>query len=153
MKEKGTEDLRNILRSTHLDDFHAYCTANSESMLTESNSFFEYMKERFKRNGLTQQQVFLMADIPERYGYKLLAGEKHTKQRDVILRICYAAKLSLDETQRALKKYEMPELYAKIPRDALLMLLFQEHPGDIIEVNRYLKQNGMEPLRSSGLQD
>ena len=49
--------------------------------------------------------VFLKADIPERYGYKLLSGEKHTKQRDVILRICYAAEFTLKETQRALRKY------------------------------------------------
>lgn len=122
-------------------------------MINESNSFFEYMKEIIKEKGLTQQQVFLFADIPERYGYKLLTGEKHTRQRDVILRICYAAELSLAETQRALKKYKMPELYAKIPRDALLMIMFNERPGSIIEVNSYLKQNGMEPLRSSGLQD
>lgn len=122
-------------------------------MINESNSFFEYMKEIIKEKGLTQQQVFLFADIPERYGYKLLTGEKHTRQRDVILRICYAAELTLGETQRALKKYELPELYAKIPRDALLMIMFNERPGSIIEVNSYLKQNGMEPLRSSGLQD
>ena len=36
----------------------------------------------------------MKADIPERYGYKLLSGEKHTRQRDVILRICCAAGLS-----------------------------------------------------------
>lgn len=64
------------------------------------------------------QKMFLQADIPERYGYKLLSGQKHTKQRDVILRICYAAGLSFDETQRALKKYGMVELYSEITRDA-----------------------------------
>lgn len=95
----------------------------------------------------------MKADIPERYGYKLLSGEKHTKQRDIILRICYAAEMTLDETQRALKKYGMPELYAKIPRDALLMIIFNERPGSIINVNALLKENGMEPLRTSGLQD
>jgi hypothetical protein len=47
----------------------------------------------------------------------------------------------------------MPTLYAKIPRDALLMILYNEHSGDIIEVNAVLKNNGMEPLRTSGLQN
>jgi hypothetical protein len=97
--------------------------------------------------------VFLRADIPERYGYKLLSGEKHTRQRDVILRICYAGELSLEETQRALKKYGMPTLYAKVPRDALLMIIFNDRPGDIIQVNAILKEHDMEPLRTSGLQD
>lgn len=153
MKEKRTEELESTLKSTHIDDFGTYFADNSESMIKESNSFFEYMKELITEKGFTQQKVFLFADVPERYGYKLLTGEKHTKQRDVILRICYAAELTLDETQRALKKYGMPELYAKIPRDALLMIMFNERPGTIIEVNAYLKQNGMESLRSSGLQD
>ena len=153
MKEKRTEDLESILNSIHIDDFATYCESNSESIIKESNSFFEYMKELIHSKGLTQQQVFLFADIPERYGYKLLTGEKHTKQRDVILRICYAAELTLEETQRALRKYKMPQLYAKTPRDALLMIMFNERPGGIIEVNSFLKQNGMETLRSSGLQD
>ena len=102
---------------------------------------------------MKQQTVFLHADIPERYGYKLLSGEKHTRQRDVILRICYAGKLTLEETQRALEKYEMPPLYPKIPRDAFLMIIFNERPGSIIEVNELLKDQGLEPLRTSGYQE
>ena len=47
----------------------------------------------------------------------------------------------------------MPELYAKIPRDALLMIVFNERPGSIIDVNELLKENGMLPLRTSGAQD
>ena len=94
----------------------------------------------------------MKAEIPERYGYKLLSGEKRTRQRDVILRICYAAEFSLKETQRALKKYRLPELYAKVPRDALLMIAFNEGLG-ILEVNDLLKENKMDPLRTSGIQD
>ena len=109
---------------------------------------FQNLKKKLK-----QQDVFLAADIPEKYGYKLLSGEKHTKQRDVILRLCYAAELNLDETQKALKLYRMPELYAKIQRDALIMIAFNERPGSIIDVNSFLKKNGMDILRPSGVQD
>ena len=122
-------------------------------MVTGDHAFSEYIKQLLKEKKITQQMVFLKADIPERYGYKLLSGEKHTRQRDVILRICYAAGLTLDETQRALHKYEMPQLYAKVPRDALLMLIFNERPGGIIEVNELLQKNGMEMLRTSGVQE
>lgn len=102
---------------------------------------------------ITQHLVFMRADIPERYGYKLLSGERRTKQRDVILRICYSAEFTLPETQRALKKYGMSELYAKIPRDALIMIAFNERPGDIEMVNEVLIKNNMEPLRASGHQE
>ena len=114
---------------------------------------YDKLWETMKEKGITQQTVFLRADIPERYGYKLLSGEKRTKQRDVILRICYAAEFTLNETQRALKKYGLPELYAKIPRDAFLMIVFNERPGNVIEVNEFLEKNNMEPLRTSGVQD
>ena len=153
MDEKNTKDLTEILGKTHLSEFEKYCKENKNSMNFGKADFFAYMKELLKVKNTTQQIVFLKADIPERYGYKLLSGEKHTRQRDVILRICYAAELSLEETQRALKKYEMPALYPKIPRDALLMILFNERPGNVIEINEILKKNGMDPLRTSGIQD
>ena len=59
----------------------------------------------------------------------------------------------MEQTQRALRKYEMPQLYAKIPRDAFLMLIFKERLGGIIEVNELLSKNGMEMLRTSGVQE
>ncbi len=153
MGEKNTKELVDILGKTHLSDFDAYCKDNKNSMNIVQDSFSIYIKDLLCEKGLTQQSVFLNADIPERYGYKLLSGEKRTKQRDVILRICYASELTLTETQRALKKYGLPELYAKVPRDALLMIIFNERPGNIIDVNALLKEKGMEPLRTSGLQD
>lgn len=153
MLEKNTNELKEILGKTHISEFDKYCQTFKESMNSDDKSFSNYMKELMSEKRITQQSVFLKADIPERYGYKLLSGEKHTKQRDIILRICYASGFSLEETQRALKKYEMPELYAKNSRDAFLMIIFNERPGSILDVNLLLKKKGMEPLRTSGLQD
>lgn len=153
MNEKSTVELELVLQSTHTKNFQEYCREYQDSVTRDEMVFAEYFKGLFREKGLTQQMVFLKADIPERYGYKLLSGEKRTRQRDVILRICYAAEFTLEETQRALKKYRMPELYVKIPRDAFLMVLFHERPGSIYDVNDLLKEQGMLPLKSSGLQD
>lgn len=153
MNEKNTIELEQILGNTHAKNFAEYCKENRDSVIDDEKMFVEYFKTLFKEKGLTQQNVFLKADIPERYGYKLLSGEKRTKQRDVILRICYAAEFTLQETQRALKKYGLPELYAKIPRDALLMIIFNERPGSILDVNALLNEHGMLPLRTSGVQE
>ena len=153
MNEKITEELNEVLGKTHVADFDAYCKENKESLLSQANSFQTYVKDIIGKKKLNLQRVFLLADIPERYGYKLMTGEKHTKQRDVILRICYAAQLTLEQTQRALEKYGMPQLYPKIPRDALLMILFNERPGSIIDVNAILKEKNMDTLRTSGVQE
>ena len=153
MQEKDTNELENTLGRTHLSDYNSYITDNKDSILSESNSFSTYVKALLIEKGLTQQMVFLNADIPERYGYKLLSGEKHTKQRDVILRICYAGEFTLQETQRALRKYGMAELYAKDNRDALIMIAFNERPGNVLELNSLLNEHGFQPLRTSGVQE
>jgi transcriptional regulator with XRE-family HTH domain len=153
MSEKSTQELEKILGSTHSKNFEEFYNNHKDSLIDEDDAFCVYIKELIKARGLTQQNVFLKADIPERYGYKILSGEKHTRQRDIILRICYAADFTTEETQKTLKKYKMPQLYSKIPRDALLMIIFNEKPGSIIDVNGLLKKNGFDPLRTSGLQD
>lgn len=150
---KSTEELENVLGSTHLRQFDNFVEDNKRSMMNEAESFSVYVKDLIKEKGLTQQSVFLKADLPERYGYKLLSGEKRTKQRDTILRICYAAEFTLEQTQKALKKYEMPQLYVKIQRDALIMMIFNERPGSITDVNICLKRHGVMPLRTSGVQE
>ena len=126
---------------------------NEESLLREDRPFCAYIKELIREKNLRQQDIFIQADIPERYGYKLLSGEKRTRQRDVILRICYAAELTLEETQHALMLYGMSPLYARIPRDAVLMIAFNRHAGNILDVNAMLKEQGMELLRTSGAQE
>ena len=153
MEIKSTDELEKILGKTHLNDLSDYLGKNAESIINNEYAFHDYMRELIKKKNLKQQDVYLAADIPEKYGYKLLSGEKRTRQRDVILRLCYAAEFDLDETQKALKLYRMPELYAKIPRDAVIMIAINERPGSIIDVNSFLKKNGMDTLRPSGVQD
>lgn len=153
MPTKTTEELEKVLGNTHINETSKYLSENAEELLDSERPFADYMKKIIKEKSLMQQDIFLKADIPDRYGYKLLSEEKRTKQRDVILRLCYAAELTLEETQKALKIYGMPELYARVPRDAVLMIIFNNRPGSIIDVNAYLKKNGVEILRSSGVQD
>lgn len=149
----STDELEKILGKTHIDQMEDYLKNNKESLLKNDYAFHDYVRACIKKKGLLQQNVFLQADLPEKYGYKLLSGEKKTKQRDVILRLCYAAEMTLAETQEALRLYRMPELYAKVPRDALIMVAFNERPGSVIEVNAFLKRNDMETLRPCGVQE
>ena len=117
------------LENTHLSDVQDYLKEHADSIMRSDRPFSKYMRAVIRKKGLKQRDVFLWADIPERYGYKLISEEKRTRQRDVILRICYAAEFTLEETQRALRIYEMPQLYEKIPRDVVLMVCFGDRPG------------------------
>ena len=153
MYKKTTKELEEILEHTHPKDIGDFVKANEDDMLDGNRNFMKYMNEKLKEKGLQKQDVLLRADISQGYGYKLLSEAKITKQRDIILRICYAANFTLKETQQALKIYHMDTLFARDPRDALLMTFFNEHPGSIIDINEMLLTNKMTPLRSSGMQE
>jgi len=150
MTKKSTDELENILGRTSVSNIREYLAENAESLMQEERPFCAYMHRMLKEHGKSQQEVFLLADFPMRFGYKLLSEEKRTKQRDYILRICYAAGMSLDETQRALSLYGMAPLYARIPRDAVLMIAFNQHKGSILDVNTLLTEHKLPALKTSG---
>lgn len=153
MYKQKTYELEEILEKTHPSQIESYIENCTDEMLTEGRDFMRYMNEKFKEKKLRKQDVLLRADISQGYGYKLLTEEKVTKQRDIILRICYAADFTLQETQQALKIYHMSTLYARDPRDALIMTCFNEHLGSVLDINELLLSHHMAPLRSSGIQD
>jgi len=119
--------------------------------MKEKRVFSLYMKSIFHQKKLLQREVFLYADIPERYGYKLISQEKHTKQRDIILRLCFAAGMNLSETQEALQLYEMPILFPTFSRDRILMQAFESNYKTIMDVNAFLIANCEDSLRPCGL--
>ena len=153
IEQKTTKELEKILGNTHPDQIEQFLQENADKMIQNDKIFSIYIHEQLRKKGITQQEVFLRADIPERYGYKLLSEYKKTKQRDYIIRICYAAGMDLEETQKALTLYGMAPLYPRIPRDAVLMIAINQHSGDILCVNQLLVSHGMEPLRTCGSLD
>ena len=146
--EKTTRELEDILLNSHSDQIDDYFLDESKEFL--NTSFGDYFRDVLLTKKISQKVLFTDADISDKYGYKLISGEKHTNQRDVIIRLCYAGDFTLVETQRALKLYGMAPLYARIKRDALLITAFNEKKKNIIDLNHYLKKNGEKPLKGSG---
>ena len=81
---------------THMKNEQAdqFMKENADVLIKLESAFAEYMRTLIRAKKKTFQDVFLQADISERYGYKLISQEKHTKQRDIILRLCYAGKFN-----------------------------------------------------------
>lgn len=143
--ETTTNQLDNILKKTALDKAGEYL----EQYIGTDNPdkpFANYMRMLLKEKGITQQEVFIAADLSESYGYKLIAQEKHTRQRDIIIRLCFAAKCTVKEADRALKLYGMSPLYAKIPRDAVLIIALNKGVHEVADVDELLASHGMDGL-------
>lgn len=137
-----------VLAATSLDMLPDFFKEQADCLFTGSRPFAAYMRAKFKEKGVLQQNVFLAADISENYGYKLISEEKHTVQRDVIIRICLAAQFSLDETQVALILYGMAPLYIRIPRDVVFLSAINHRLYDVHQVNDILQCCGQFPLFS-----
>lgn len=142
----STSMLTEVLQSADMHDIRRY---QDQYIQSGPAAFAAYMDEMILKKGLKRQEVFQRADIPQKYGYKLLTGESHTNDRDKLLRLFFAMGLSLKEVRRALELYEMPGLYPKIKRDAIFMIAFNRGYASVDEVNKILAENGERELSRS----
>jgi len=149
--KKTTRELENVLLNTHSENVDQVIESEGSNIF--DLQFSNYFKDLLLQKRITQQKLFIDSDISEKYGYKILSGEKHTKQRDTILRLCYAGHFNVDETNRALTLYGMAPFYVRLKRDALLMVAFNDRIGGILDLNEYLIRNGEKPLKNTGSLD
>ena len=108
--------------------------------------FTDFIRQTFRKKRLPQKEIFIRADLDDRYGYKLISGEKQTQQRDIILWICLAAEFTLGEAQEALVLYGMAPLYEKVRRDTAFIVAFSNRIYDIHEVDTILRENDLPPF-------
>ncbi|MBQ9250466.1 MAG: hypothetical protein IJ179_08900 [Oscillospiraceae bacterium] len=144
--EQTSKRINEELWSVRPDELAGFFDAHREELITSLHPFADYMRRKIKEKGVLQQNVFLAADLSENYGYKLIAEEKHTRQRDTILRLCLAARFRPEEVQEALILYGMAPLHGRFPRDAVLIVAIQNGVYDMREVNALLESCGQPPL-------
>ncbi len=72
--------------------------------------------------------------------------EKHSVNRDLIIKLCIAGHFNLIEVNRALKLYGMNELYAKEPRDACLIVALNNRIFDFIRIDEMLEEHGFKRI-------
>nr|WP_027871203.1 hypothetical protein [[Eubacterium] cellulosolvens] len=148
MQDKPTNELNAQLEKKTLADLDIYLNENRSYMADEKLAFYYYMKDVLDRKRIRLKDVYSSADVSESYGSKIIRMEKHTRNRDMIIRLCLAGHFSLDEMNRALKLYGFRELYSKNARDVMLILLINDRIFDIYEIDEKLQARGYEPLKS-----
>lgn len=152
-KKTSTTMLENILLNSKMSEVGDIFEKNKDIMVEPKIDFYNFIKEKLEEKNIKQKELFLDADIPYKYGNKIITGERVVKQRDIIIRICIAMGLTFDETQKAIKYYGLEPLYAKRKRDAIIIVYINENkgePGDILSINKELMEKGEKPLRTIG---
>lgn len=143
-----TEELEDYLLSKKVKDIDKVFKNKDDVEFDEItiNNRADYIKDLIKQKGFTLRKVISLAGMSDSYGRQVISGSKVLEKRDTIIRICIAADFSVVETNRVLKLYNMPVLYAKKKRDALIMIAINEGNKLVESVNELLVKNKLEPL-------
>lgn len=146
MQEKPTNELDEMLKQTEPDGLSDYFKDNRDYLADEKKEFYYFMKNTMVSKRKLLKDVYSFAGLSEKYGSQILSMEKHTKNRDVIIRLCIAGHFSLDETNRALKLYGMNPLYSKDKRDTCIIVAIHKRIFDLFSIDEILLENGYEKL-------
>lgn len=146
MEKKPTDELNNILSKVKPDQLDLYFKENGKYMADEKKGFYYYMKDVLEEKNIRLKDVYSFAGVTESYGSKILTMEKHTRNRDLIIRFCIAGHFTWEETNRALKLYGMNELYAKNERDACFIVAINNRIYDMSEIDERLLARSLKKL-------
>lgn len=146
MIDKSTNELDELLKSMAPEQLDAYYKENDKYLADDKKGFYYYFKDVLDTKNIRLKDVYQYADVSESYGSQLVSMEKHTKNRDVIIRLCVAGHFQIQEINRALKLYGMTPLYAKDRRDACIIVAINNRKFDIYEMNEMLEKQGLKPL-------
>ena len=146
MLSKPTKELDELLESTAPGQLGDYLKENGHYLAEEKKAFYYYMKDMLDEHRVKLKDLYSFAGVSESYGSKIITMEKHTTDRDLILRFCIVGHFLLDEANRALKLYGMRELYSKDPRDACIIVALHRRVYDLGEIDRMLEGQGLEKI-------
>ncbi|MCR5789349.1 MAG: hypothetical protein K6G83_05605 [Lachnospiraceae bacterium] len=145
MQDKPTDELNALLENMTPDQLDSYFKEN-KSYMADEKAFYYYVRAVLDKKNIKLKDVYSFAGVTESYGGQILRMEKHTKNRDMIIRLCIAGHFSTDEINRALKFYDMKSLYAKEPRDACIIVALNNRIFDLGEIDDILEKQGLKKL-------
>ena len=146
MKEKPTYELDELLEKTKPEQLKDYLKDIAKNRANDKRGFYYFFKDALDDKGIKLKDVYIRAGVSESYGGQLIRMENHTKNRDVIIRLCLAGHFDLGEINRALKLYGFKELYAKDSKDACLIVAINNRIFDLEDIDNILAEQGLDTL-------
>lgn len=108
------------------------------------SNFVSFIDDYISSRGITRAYIIRQANLTN-YGYRVLDGTKHTTNRDLILRLCLAMGMNLDDIQKALKLYNMRLLDDSLFREEIIIAGIVTKKS-VLDIDILLSKAGEEPL-------
>lgn len=143
MKNKKTDNLLNILKNinnkSHLNRYVDFLESEENNL-----QLSEYILNVSTSKGLKKVDIIKNAHIYRTYGYEILNGKK-LPSRNKLLQICIGNKFTLVETNKSLTLAKLGVLYAKDPRDSIIIYTINNKLS-LIHTNIILDDHNFEPF-------
>ena len=140
MPAKDTDELVHELKSSR--SMAAFLQENRDEMV--SRSLPEYLAQLLAEKGMSQKEVIKASGLSASYACHIFSGERSTT-RPKMLAIALAMKLTVEETQYLLHYAGLPQLYARVPWDSIIIHAIS-HQKSVIDTNLLLDDFGERPL-------
>ena len=137
---KNTIELEKALKEC--DEFKDFYSENKESFA--SGNFVFMLNDLINRKGVRSIDLCVKSGIGEVYGYQILNGTRHPK-RNKALCLALGLGLTLEEAQSLLHAGNYATLYAKNPRDCVIMYAICKHMN-VQQTNALLFEYNEETL-------
>lgn len=136
---KNTEELINEIQNTKKSA--DYFIENKDELCDLSLS--AYLQTMLEKYHIKRAELFRKAGmVGSNYGYEIFHGTKSTPSRDILIMICLAFPLTIEETQHALRCGKLALLYPRDKRDAYVLYALTHHL-ELDTLNDLLTQNGL----------
>ena len=140
MPAKDTDELVHELKNSR--SMATFLRENQGEMV--SRSLPQYLAHLLNSKGLSQKDVIKASGLSASYACHIFSGERRTT-RPKILALALAMKLTVEETQYLLHYAELPQLYARVPWDSIIIHALS-HQKSVIDTNLLLDDFGERPL-------
>lgn len=140
---KTTDELMNDI--CNVSEIADYIEENEGEL--EKLSLSEFLQNMLRKYNMKKADLFRRAGIVgNNYGYEILQNDKKSPSRDVVLTICVAFPLTIEECQHALRCAGLAILYPRDKRDAYILYALKEKMS-VTGLNDILEENGLKTLR------
>ena len=144
MQDQLTDHLDQQLKSTSLENFSNYL-----KNLQQLPSLQDFFSVYIAKHDLKISQIIKNRGISHSYAPDIFNGTKPHPSRDYLLALCLGAHMDLKTTQHALRIAQLGELYAKVPRDAAIMMHINNEKWNLIDINIFLEEHGLNVISLS----
>lgn len=113
----------------------------------KKETFARYLQRYMQQNSITVAAIMKNSGINRNYGYNIINGTRKNPGRDKVIALCMGAGMDFDSIQRALNIAGFCAFDPGDERDVRIAGAVLRGTKDILRLNIFLEEHGIEPLR------